>query len=148
MVILSIAGIILLYWLFMIFTIKLKKCMFLNKICMVIMVSKVCLGIFISAAAIICIVVSTVTINLCTIYDKSFSDKSLSDVVLEQAKKTNSQFVEYAQKCAYKPNGNLRDFISPPLQSDYDNILKKFDSLRFIGRDSLQTYRTSTSTQP
>lgn len=32
-IIISIAGVILLYWLFMIFTMKLKKCMFLNKIC-------------------------------------------------------------------------------------------------------------------
>ena len=132
-VIISIAGVILLYWLFMIFTMKLKRCMFLNKICQVIMMSKVCLGIFISAAAIACILISTVMINMCSLYDKSFTDKSLSDVILEQAKSNNFQFVDYARKCAYAPTGNLRDFLNGTLLSEYESILGRFDALQFIG---------------
>lgn len=84
------------------------------------MMTKVCLGIFISAVAIACILISTVVINMCSIYDKSFTDKSLSDVILEQAKTSNPLFVEYARKCAYSPNGSLKDFINATIQQEYD----------------------------
>lgn len=147
-IIISIAGVILLYWLFMIFTMKLKKCMFLNKICQVIMMTKVCLGIFTSAAAIACILITTVMINMCSIYDRSFTDKSLSDVILEQAKSNNFQFVEYARKCAYAQTGSMKDFVNSTMLADYEEILKKFDSLQFLGAENLTIYRTSTSNTP
>jgi len=69
---LSISGVIFFYWLFMIFTMKLKKCMFLNTLCKLIMVSKVCLGILISLVSIALILVTCVVFNTCWIYDKSF----------------------------------------------------------------------------
>lgn len=75
----SIAGVILFYWLFMIFTMKLKKCMFLNTLCKLIMVTKVCLGILISIVAISLILVTCIVFNGCWIYDKSFQDKNLAD---------------------------------------------------------------------
>jgi hypothetical protein len=138
--VISIAGVILFYWLFMIFTMKLKKCMFLNTLCRLIMITKVCLGILISIISIALILVTLVVFNTCWIYDKSFQDQNFADQMLAKAKGSNLEFVQYAQNCIYKEKGNFRDFLTEEQKKGYDETVGKFDMLYKLSESNLKTY--------
>ena len=126
---------------FMFFTMYLKKCMLLNKICKLIMNLMIVTGILMSFIALLFIVLTILLNNLCFIWDDAIKSKQFANTIIPK------NYRKYSNVCFFEQSGSFRDFMDQDRQEEFDSSMKKFDSLYYLDdsdrKDTIGAIKTS-----